>query len=173
MNTDKQHIQELLDRYMDGCESQQDLKELREYFFQTTNLPEEWEVYREMFEVETRPQGIPSLEALQKLAETETHKQSRARLSWIAVAGVAACVLLVFMLQIPKQEDAVSSVQPIEHNLHVAENKMEEQKVPAVSEKMTVTEELSRKKTATSSVPKAKKSIVSQPNPIEQNEEPL
>ena len=69
MKVDIQHIEKLLDRYMEGENTQGELRELKDYFLQTKDIPESLLPYKEMFEVLEKPNIIPSVEALDSLLQ--------------------------------------------------------------------------------------------------------
>ena len=59
MKIDIQHIEKLLDRYMEGENTQDELRVLKDYFLQTKDIPENLLPYKEMFEVLEKPNIIP------------------------------------------------------------------------------------------------------------------
>lgn len=101
MKVDIQHIEKLLDRYMEGENTQGELRELKDYFLQTKDIPESLLPYKEMFEVLEKPNIIPSVEALDSLLQPKQKSNRAMLLPWI----VAACVVgLVIMLLRPSVE---------------------------------------------------------------------
>lgn len=62
MSIDKIH--ELLDRYMEGTNTQEELQELKAFFSESTSLPEELLPYHEMFEMLDTPLPEPTDEEL-------------------------------------------------------------------------------------------------------------
>lgn len=101
MKVDIQHIEKLLDRYMEGENTQGELRELKDYFLQTKDIPESLLPYKEMFEVLEKPTTIPSVEALDSLLQPKQKSNRAMLLPWI----VAACVVgLVIMLLRPSAE---------------------------------------------------------------------
>ena len=101
MKVDIQHIEKLLDRYMEGENTQGELRVLKDYFLQTKDLPENLLPYKEMFEVLEKPTTIPSVEALDSLLQPKQKSNRAMLLPWI----VAACVVgLVIMLLRPSAE---------------------------------------------------------------------
>jgi hypothetical protein len=101
MKVDIQHIEKLLDRYMEGENTQDELRELKDYFLQTKDIPESLLPYKEMFEVLEKPTTIPSVEALDSLLQPKRKNKRAILLPWI----VAACVVgLVIMLLRPSAE---------------------------------------------------------------------
>src|SRR5574344_1289493 len=89
------HINSLLDRYMEGENTQEELRELKDYFRQTNDLPQELHHYKEMFDMLEKPAVIPSQEALESLVTPRPVKKQLRRWSWIATACAVACVLLL------------------------------------------------------------------------------
>ena len=101
MKVDIQYIEKLLDRYMEGENTQDELRELKDYFLQTKDIPESLLPYKEMFEVLEKPNIIPSVEALDSLLQPKQKSNRAMLLPWI----VAACVVgLVIMLLRPSAE---------------------------------------------------------------------
>lgn len=101
MKVDIQYIEKLLDRYMEGENTQGELRELKDYFLQTKDIPESLLPYKEMFEVLEKPNIIPSVEALDSLLQPKQKSNRAMLLPWI----VAACVVgLVIMLLRPSAE---------------------------------------------------------------------
>lgn len=101
MKVDIQHIEKLLDRYMEGENTQGELRELKDYFLRTKDIPESLLPYKEMFEVLEKPNIIPSVEALDSLLQPKQKSNRAMLLPWI----VAACVVgLVIMLLRPSAE---------------------------------------------------------------------
>jgi hypothetical protein len=101
MKVDIQHIEKLLDRYMEGENTQDELRVLKDYFLQTKDIPENLLPYKEMFEVLEKPNIIPSVEALDSLLQPKQKSNRAMLLPWI----VAACVVgLVIMLLRPSAE---------------------------------------------------------------------
>ena len=106
MKVDIQHIEKLLDRYMEGENTQDELRELKDYFLQTKDIPESLLPYKEMFEVLEKPTTIPSVEALDSLLQPKQKSNRAMLLPWI----VAACVVgLVIMLLRPSAEKDIDT----------------------------------------------------------------
>lgn len=106
MKVDIQHIEKLLDRYMEGENTQDELRELKDYFLQTKDIPESLLPYKEMFEVLEKPTTIPSVEALESLLQPKRKSNRAMLLPWIA----AACVVgLVIMLLRPLAEQDIDT----------------------------------------------------------------
>lgn len=106
MKVDIQHIEKLLDRYMEGENTQDELRELKDYFLQTKDIPESLLPYKEMFEVLEKPTTIPSVEALDSLLQPKRKNKRAILLPWIA----AACVVgLVIMLLRPSAEKDIDT----------------------------------------------------------------
>ena len=106
MKIDIQHIEKLLDRYMEGENTQDELRVLKDYFLQTKDIPENLLPYKEMFEVLEKPTTIPSVEALDSLLQPKRKNKRAILLPWIA----AACVVgLVIMLLRPSAEKDIDT----------------------------------------------------------------
>ena len=102
MKRDITYIQELLDRYMEGENTQEELRELKEYFLHTDDIPHEFLPYKEMFELLEKPTVIPSVKALESLTLPKQEKKKFKLWHWI----VAACMTgwLVIFLNPPECE---------------------------------------------------------------------
>ena len=63
------NIHELLTRYMDGNCTQEELRQLKEYFGSTKDLPADLRPYAQMFDILSERQPTPPAEALDRFAE--------------------------------------------------------------------------------------------------------
>ena len=107
MNRDITHIQELLDRYMDGENTQEELRELKEYFLHTDDIPHEFLPYKEMFELLEKPTVIPSVKALEAFTQPkQKRKQIKQLWYWIAAACVAGMVVMLLYPSANEEKDA-------------------------------------------------------------------
>ena len=83
----KEHIAQLLDRYMDGT-STLDEEDILGQYFKGDNIPEEWACYKEMFQ---------EIEAMKPEAEAElpvvTAESTRGRRRWMIWSVAAAAVV--------------------------------------------------------------------------------
>ncbi len=87
MTQQEQHIAQLLDRYLEAETTLEQEQELARYFATATELPREWEPYREMFA--WFDAGMP---------QPEPARQPKRRAAWLAPlrwAAAAAVVALV------------------------------------------------------------------------------
>ena len=84
----KEHIAQLLDRYMDGT-STLDEEDILAQYFKGDNIPEEWACYQEMFsEIEAMK---PETEAEQPVIAAEEPTRNRHR--WMVWSAAAAAVV--------------------------------------------------------------------------------
>ena len=105
MKVDIQHIEKLLDRYMEGENTQDELRELKDYFLQTKDIPESLLPYKEMFEVLEKPTTIPSVEALDSLLQPKQKSNRAMLLPWIAAACVGGLVIMLLRPSAEKDID--------------------------------------------------------------------
>ena len=89
----KEHIAQLLDRYMDGT-STLDEEDILGQYFKGDNIPEEWACYQEMFsEIEAMK---PETEAEQPVVAAESTRGRRRWMIW-SVAAAAAVAGLIYL----------------------------------------------------------------------------
>ena len=89
--------------------------------------------------------------------------KKRAIWPWLSIAGIAACLFLVFTLYPQKSADTL-----------VANNKVETKTIPVVPEKNTIAEDkITCEQPSTPSKPKARKAVTRKPQPTIQSESPL
>ena len=89
----KEHIAQLLDRYMDGT-STLDEEDILGQYFKGDNIPEEWACYQEMFsEIEAMK---PEAEAEQPVVAAESTRGRRRWMIW-SVAAAAAVAGLIYL----------------------------------------------------------------------------
>jgi len=105
--TQKEYIEELLTRYMEGLTTEQEEEVLADYFTSAEDIPQEWEEYRLMFmsyetdafdltteEMEEATRPAPDDEAPVEMKVTaKAHPPRRMRL-WLAAAACVAAVCL-------------------------------------------------------------------------------
>lgn len=108
---DINNIYKLLDRYMEGENTQDELHELERFFLESENIPEDLLPYKEMFEVLDTPLPSPSDEELKmfcevndiqpvspttdKLPEEQKVVELKPKIVWWKYAGVAAAIALI------------------------------------------------------------------------------
>lgn len=89
---DKNTIQELLDRFMDGATTLDEERRLADWF-RTAIVPEEWTAYKDMFAYFDA--GMPTDEQLPEAQAKDTVVRRKARRWWAAAAAVAAVAAVV------------------------------------------------------------------------------
>lgn len=98
-----ENVQELLTRYMEGENTQEELRWLKEYFGSTKELPANLIPYAQMFALlEEKPQ-TPSAEALNRFAEAPKPARRHIPL-WPVCAAACIAAFAVILLTPPKQE---------------------------------------------------------------------
>jgi len=113
----KQHIQDLLDKYFEGETSLYEEKELKNFFRKTELLPEEWKSYKLMF-------GYFETEGMKRMP-VKNENQRRKNFFWLAGIGIslAASVLIlltVFLQPTRKQlEPFANATKKLEQNYAV------------------------------------------------------
>ena len=116
MTYNKEYIEQLLRRFMDGETTELEEQFLAEYFSRSDSIPEEWEAYREMFESfstdaydfteeelmgETHP--VPPCEGGRKNAGQQSIHNIIKIWPWLAAACIAA-LMIVFLVP-PREEN--------------------------------------------------------------------
>jgi len=113
-------IRKLLDLYMEGENSQEELRDIEQFFRETKNLPEDLEIYRSMFDVIAEEPIVPTQDELDKFCRANGIELSatspveddireggvsvplkpKIASLWWRIATVAASVVLVIVLYI-------------------------------------------------------------------------
>lgn len=103
MKYDKEYIEQLLQRFMDGETSEREEQFLTEFFSSNNSLPAEWEPYREMFVSFSTDAYSFSKEEMDYFAKEESTTKTRIikLFPWIAAACMAGAVITTILL--PKQ----------------------------------------------------------------------
>lgn len=94
MKHTKKYIEELLERFFDGLTTEAEEQLLTDYFRDTDAVPEEWQVYKELFNsfrTDAYDFNEEELDAMLAPAKKEKPKHTRL-LPWASVACVAAIV---------------------------------------------------------------------------------
>lgn len=157
------NIKELLLRFTEGQTTEAEEEVLKDYFSHSKHIPEEWEAYKELFSSFDTDAYDFTQEEVDAMFMTEPAKK-RAIWPWLSIAGIAACLLLIFMLYPRKSADT----------LVADNNKVETKTIPVVPEKVTIAEEKTTcEQPATPSKPKARKAVIRKPQPMVQPEIPL
>ena len=157
------NIKELLLRFTEGQTTEAEEEVLKDYFTHSEHIPEEWEAYKDLFTSFDTDAYDFTQEEVDAMFVAEPAKK-RAIWPWLSIAGIAACLLLIFMLYPRKSADTI-----------VADNNEVERKtIPVVPEKVTIAEEITTcEQPATPSKPKARKTVARKSRPMVQPENPL
>ena len=157
------NIKELLLRFSEGQTTEMEEEVLKDYFTHSDHIPEEWKAYKDLFSSFDTDAYDFTQEEVDAMFMTEPAKK-RAIWPWLSIAGIAACLILVFTLYPRKSADTI-----------VADNyKVERKTIPVVQEKVTIAEEKTTcEQPATPSKPKARKAVIRKPRPMVQPEIPL
>ena len=157
------NIKKLLLRFTEGQTTEAEEEVLKDYFTHSKHIPEEWEAYKDLFSSFDTDAYDFTQEEVDAMFMTEPAKK-RAIWPWLSIAGIAACLILVFTLYPRKSANTI-----------VADNyKVERKTIPVVPEKVTIAEEITTcEQPATPSKPKARKTVARKPRPMVQPENPL
>ena len=157
------NIKELLLRFMEGQTTEVEEEVLKDYFTHSDHIPEEWKAYKDLFcSFDTDAYDFTQ-EEVDAMFVAEPAKK-RAIWPWLSIAGIAACLLLVFTLYPRKSSDT----------LVADNNKVETKKIPVVPEKVSIAKEKNTcEQPATLSKPKARKAVARKSRPMVQPENPL
>lgn len=157
------NIKELLLRFTEGQTTEAEEEVLKDYFSHSKHIPEEWEAYKDLFSSFDTEAYDFTQEEVDAMFVAENAKK-HAIWPWLSIAGIAACLLLVFMLYPRKSADT----------LVADNNKVETKTIPVVPEKVTIAEEKTTcEQPATPSKPKARKTVARKPRPMVQPETSL
>ena len=154
------NIKKLLLRFTEGQTTEAEEEVLKDYFTHSEHIPEEWEAYKDLFSSFDTDAYDFTHEEVDAMFVAEPTKK-RAIWPWLSIAGIAACLILVFTLYPRKSADTI-----------VADNyKVERKTIPVVPEKVTIAEEMTTcEQPATPSKPKARKTVARKPRPMAQPE---
>ena len=151
------NIKELLLRFSEGQTTEMEEEVLKDYFTHSDHIPEEWKAYKDLFSSFDTDAYDFTQEEVDAMFMTEPAKK-RAIWPWLSIAGIAACLILVFTLYPRKSADTI----------------VERKTIPVVQEKVTIAEEKTTcEQPATPSKPKARKAVIRKPRPMVQPEIPL
>lgn len=157
------NIKELLLRFTEGQTTEAEEEVLKDYFTHSEHIPEEWEAYKDLFSSFDTDAYDFTQEEVDAMFVAEPAKK-RAIWPWLSIAGIAACLILVFTLYPRKSADT----------LVADNNKVETKTIPVVPKKVTIAEEKTTcEQPATPSKPKARKAVIRKPQPMVQPENPL
>lgn len=102
-NVTLENVRELLRRYMEGENTQDELRLLKEYFRSTPDLPADLEPYAQMFAIIDEEMPTPSIEALDRFAEGQVAARRRSPL-WPLLAAAACIAAFALILLAPPQQ---------------------------------------------------------------------
>ena len=102
------NTRELLRRYMEGECTQQELKQLKEYFDGEQDLPEDLRAFAQMFAIIEEKQEMPSAEALDRFAEGQVLKARRRLPLWPFIAAACVAAFAFIFLTPPKEEESMA-----------------------------------------------------------------
>lgn len=157
------NIKELLLRFTEGQTTEAEEEVLKDYFSHSEHIPEEWDAYKDLFSSFDTDAYDFTQEEVDAMFVAEPAKK-RAIWPWLSIAGIAACLLLIFMLYPRKSADT----------LVADNNKVETKTIPVVPEKVTIAEEKTTcEQPATPSKPKARKAVIRKPRSMVQPETSL
>ena len=105
-----EYVRVLLDRYMDGENSQEELKLLKDYFCYTQDLPKDLIPYAQMFTILDEKQQTPSVEALDRFSEVQAPTTSRRIPLWPFIAAACIAAFAVILLVPPQQKEESMAV---------------------------------------------------------------
>lgn len=152
------NIKELLLRFTEGQTTEAEEEVLKDYFTHSKHIPEEWEAYKDLFSSFDTDAYDFTQEEVDAMFVVEPAKK-RAIWPWLSIAGIAACLILVFTLYPRKSANT----------LVADNNKVERKTIPVVPEKVTIAEEITTcEQPATPSKPKARKTVARKPRPMVQ-----
>ena len=157
------NIKELLLRFTEGQTTEAEEEVLKDYFTHSEHIPEEWEAYKDLFSSFDTDAYDFTQEEVDTMFVAEPAKK-RAIWPWLSIAGIAACLILVFTLYPRKSADTL-----VANN-----NKVETKTIPVVPEKITIAEDkITCEQPSTPSKQKARKAVTKKPQPTIQSETPL
>lgn len=133
MNID--NIHQLLDRYMEGENTQEELSILKKFFKECNNLPDDLLPYRDMFDILETPLPVPTdkeLEAFCKVNNVEaicgekdnlqkgtTKVELKPKINWWKYVGIAAVLAIVFLFSSKVAFDSNDEINVVAQKKHV------------------------------------------------------
>ena len=133
MNID--NIYQLLDRYMEGENTQEELCILKKFFKECNNLPDDLLPYRDMFDILETPLPVPTdkeLEAFCKVNKVEaicgekdnlqkgtTKVELKPKINWWKYVGIAAVLVIVFLFSSKVAFDSNDEINVVAQKKHV------------------------------------------------------
>ena len=101
----QENVRELLRRYMEGGNTQEELRYLKEYFKETTEIPSELAPYAQMFAIIDEETPVLSVEALNRFSEEQMPAPHRRIPLWPLLAAACIAAFAFIILTPPKQKD--------------------------------------------------------------------
>lgn len=147
MKQTKEYIEDLLERFLDGQTTESEEQLLSDYFRDADAVPEEWQVYKEIFDsFKTDAYDFSEEELDAMLAPADEKPKVMRLLSWASVACVAAIIGL--FVWHPWKENP-SSETPSIAQIKPIEKVTKDSADVNVEEKLLVAEERTNEMTAT------------------------
>ena len=104
------NVRELLRRYMEGENTQEELRLLKDYFVSTQDLTADLVPYAQMFAIIDEKMPTPSVEALDKFAEGQVAVRRRSPLWPLMAAAACIAAFAVILLAPPQQKEESMAV---------------------------------------------------------------
>ena len=99
-----ENVRELLRNYMEGESTQAELRQLREYFGNASDMPADLAPYAQMFAIIEEAMPMPSVEALDRFASPLKAERRRLPL-WPFIAAACIAAIAVILLAPPQQKE--------------------------------------------------------------------
>ena len=104
-NVTQENVRKLLRRYMEGENTQEELKQLKDYFAGTQDLPADLVPYAQMFAIIDEETPTPSVEALDRFAEDQVPAVRRRIPLWPFIAAACVAAFAFILLAPPQQKE--------------------------------------------------------------------
>ncbi|MBQ7462039.1 MAG: hypothetical protein IJS63_07260 [Bacteroidaceae bacterium] len=98
-------IRTYINHYLEGECTQEELRQLKEYFGCTKDLPADLRPYAQMFALLDEKQATPSVEALDRFAEGQASVRRRIPLWPLLAAAACIAAFALILLAPPKKEE--------------------------------------------------------------------
>lgn len=107
-------VRELLRRYMEGENTQEELKFLKAFFGNASDLPADLVPYAQMFAIIDKEVPMPSAEALDRFSENQLPAARRRIPLWPFIAAACIATFAVIFLTPPQQKEESMAVAYVE-----------------------------------------------------------